>query len=192
MRHLVELHGGTVWAESQGAGCGATFTVQLPLIAVRAVEHSPTPERVHPTAESDVPLDDTPRLDGLRVLIVDDEKDTLEMLAVVLSQCGAEVESAASAAEALEMLQECKPDVLVSDIGMPGEDGYTLMRKVRALEPEQGKHIAAVALTAHARTEDRMRALSAGFQMHVPKPVEPSELVVVIASLTRRNNIKTL
>jgi len=192
VRHLVELHGGTVWAESQGVGYGATFTVQLPLIAVRAVEHSPTPERVHPTAESDVPLDDTPRLDGLRVLIVDDEKDTLEMLAVVLSQCGAEVESATSAAEALEMLQECKPDVLVSDIGMPGEDGYTLMRKVRALEPEQGKHIAAVALTAHARTEDRMRALSAGFQMHVPKPVEPSELVVVIASLTRRNNIKTL
>lgn len=191
VRHLVETHGGIVWAESEGVGRGSIFTVQLPLIAVRAVDLSPTPDRVHPTAEWDMPLCSTATLDGLRVLIVDDEDDTLEMLVAVLSQCGAEVKPASSAAEALETLQEWKPDVLVSDIGMPGEDGYTLISKVRALETEQGRQVSAVALTAHARTEDRMRALSSGFQMHLPKPVEPAELVVVIASLTRRKNIKT-
>jgi CheY-like chemotaxis protein len=113
------------------------------------------------------------------------------MLAAVLDQCGAEVKSANSAAAALETLQVWKPDVLVSDIGMPGEDGYTLISKVRALEPEHGTQILAVALTAHARTEDRMRALSSGFQMHVPKPVEPAELIMVIASLTRHQGART-
>lgn len=184
VRHLVELHGGTVSADSR-PGEGATFTVQLPVIAVRAVEVAGTPERVHPTAGGDVPLGSATTLEGVRVLVVDDQQDTIEVLTAVLGQCGAEVRSATSAAEALDMLKEWKPDVLVSDIGMPVEDGYELIRKMRALEHEQGSHIPAVALTAHARTEDRLRALSAGFEMHVPKPVEPAELVMVIASLTR-------
>lgn len=186
VRHLVEMQ-----ADSLGAGQGATFTVQLPLIAVHAVELPLTKERVHSTAEGDVAFGRTPALAGLRVLIVDDDDDTLEMLAAVLDQCGAEVKSASSAAAALETLQGWKPDVLVSDIGMPGEDGYTLIGKVRALEPEHGTQILAVALTAHARTEDRMRALSSGFQMHVPKPVKPAELIMVIESLTRHQSIRT-
>ena len=191
VRHLVELHGGRVWADSQGAGRGATFTVQLPLIALRGVELSRDPERVHPTVEGDMPLGDSQVLKGVRVLLVDDERDALEMLALVLDQSGAEVKSATSAAEALETLKEWKPDVLVSDIGMPGEDGYTLITKVRAREMEHERQIPAVALTAHARTEDRMRALSSGFQMHVPKPVEPAELIMVIASLTRHKHNRT-
>jgi PAS domain S-box-containing protein len=184
VRHLVELHGGTVSADSR-AGEGATFTVQVPAIALRAVEAVTAPRRVQPTAGGDVSLESITTLDGLRVLVVDDQQDAVEVLAAVLGQCGAEVRSANSAAEALETLQEWKPDVLVSDIGMPGEDGYELIRRMRALEPEQGVHIPAVALSAHARTQDRLRALSAGFEMHVPKPVEPAELVMVIASLTR-------
>jgi CheY-like chemotaxis protein len=171
-----------------GRATGQTFTVQLAVIAVRAVEAASTPTRVHPTAGGDVPLGSPTILEGVRVLVVDDQQDTIEVLTAVLAQCGAEIRSATSAAEALEMLKEWKPDVLVSDIGMLGEDGYELIRKMRALEPEQGKNIPAVALTAHARTEDRFRALSAGFEMHVPKPVEPAELVMVIASLTRHKS----
>ncbi|MFY9555061.1 MAG: response regulator [Blastocatellia bacterium] len=142
-------------------------------------------ERVHPTAGGDVPLADVTTLNGVRVLVVDDQQDTIDLLTAVFRQSGADVESATSVAEALLTLQEWEPDVLVSDIGMPGEDGYQLVRKMRALEPEQGRHIPAVALTAHARTEDRLRALSAGFEMHVPKPVDPAEIVMVVASLTR-------
>jgi CheY-like chemotaxis protein len=184
VRHLVELHGGTVSADSR-PGEGATFTVQLPVITLRAAEVATTQGRAHPTAGGDLPLESTTILDGVRVLVVDDQQDTIEVLTAVLGQCGAEVRSSTSVAEALGTLQEWEPDVLVSDIGMPGEDGYALIRRVRALEPQHGRHIPAVALTAHARTDDRMRALSAGFEMHVPKPVEPAELVMVIASLTR-------
>lgn len=141
--------------------------------------------------KGDVRLADTPRLDGLRVLVVDDECDAVEMLTRVLAGYGAEVRSSTSVAEALDTLQEWVPDVLVSDIGMPEQDGYTLIRKVRALEAEKGGRIPAVALTAHTRTEDRVRALSSGFQMHVPKPVEPAELIVVISSLTRHKKLIT-
>ena len=121
---------------------------------------------------------------------MDDEADARQLLAAMLERCGAEVKTCASTGEALEALEQYRPDILVSDIGMPGEDGYTLMEKVRALEPEGGERIPAVALTAYARVEDRMRALSAGYNMHVPKPVEPAELVMVIASLTGRNRVK--
>jgi CheY-like chemotaxis protein len=113
---------------------------------------------------------------------VDDEPETRELLIEVLSKCGADVRACGSADEALEMLKHWKADVLISDIGMPGEDGYELIRKVRAMDPKQGGRIPAVALTAYARGEDRLRALSAGFQMHVAKPVEPAELVAVVAS----------
>jgi CheY-like chemotaxis protein len=126
------------------------------------------------------------RLDGLRVLVVDDEQDTREMLKAGLGQCGAEVTAAGSAAEALEALVAGAPDVLISDIGMPGEDGYELIRKVRTLPVEEGGKVPAIALTAYARVEDRMQALRAGYQIHVPKPVELAELAAVVASLARR------
>jgi signal transduction histidine kinase/ActR/RegA family two-component response regulator len=186
VRQLVELHGGTVHAESLGEGQGATFTVKLPLMAV-----SPKPsglEQVHPTIGGSVPFDCSPSLNGLRILVVDDEADTRALLIYALEASGAEVVAAASADEAISALTKSliPMDVLISDIGMPDEDGYTLLRRVRALEKEQGGKIPAVALTAYARTEDRRAALLAGFQFHIAKPVEPGELIAVIANLTGR------
>nr|MBA3768239.1 response regulator [Acidobacteriota bacterium] len=128
------------------------------------------------------------RFDGVKVLVVDDEADTRELLRVGISQCGAEVLTATSAQEALEVVEEERPDLLVSDIGMSGEDGYELIRKVRALPAGRGGKIPAIALTAYARTEDRLRALRAGYQMHIPKPVELAELLAVMASLIQRND----
>jgi CheY-like chemotaxis protein len=125
-------------------------------------------------------------LNGLRVLVVDDEADARELLTTLLGQYGAEVIAVATASEALETLQRLKPNVLVSDIGMPGEDGYALIRKVRLLDAEQGGQIPAVALTAYARAEDRINALGAGFQQHIPKPVNPEELAAVVANLAGR------
>jgi PAS domain S-box-containing protein len=174
VRNLVELHGGTIRVESQGEGRGATFIVQLPLI--------PNSSLV-PTAQGRVVLDNSLSLNGLKVLIVDDEPDTREFLVTALEQYGANVSPAASANEALELLQQFKPDVLVSDIGMPVEDGFALIRRVRALTPEQGGQIPAAALTAYVREEDRLQALSAGFQRHVPKPIDPIELIKVVANL---------
>jgi PAS domain S-box-containing protein len=186
VRHLVELHGGSVRAESAGAGQGSTFTVLLPLAPVYTTE--PPERRVHPAARETLPAFDCPdRLDGLRVLVVDDEADTRELLKMGLGQCGAEVTTVGSAAEALEEISKSAPGLLISDIGMPGEDGYDLIRKVRALPPESGGRVPAIALTAYARVEDRMQALRAGYQMHVPKPVEMAELAAVAASLVRRH-----
>jgi PAS domain S-box-containing protein len=185
VRHLVELHGGTVRAESPGEGQGSTFTVLLPVAAVHQSEMSEG--RVHPAARETLPAFECPdRLDGLRVLVVDDEQDTREMLKAGLGQCGAEVTAAGSAAEALEALEAFAADVLISDIGMPGEDGYELIRKVRALPADGGGRVPAIALTAYARAEDRLQALRAGYQMHVPKPVELTELAAVVASLAKR------
>jgi PAS domain S-box-containing protein len=191
VRHLVELHGGTVTVESEGAGQGTTFKVSLPLMIVhqreltsKAGEHVAAAE--HPTAGGHVPLECQSELEGLRVLLVEDEPDSREMLVVVLTQCRAEVRAVSNAADALLQLESWRPDVLISDIEMPGEDGYTLIRKVRSLPPERGGKIPAAALTAYARAEDRMRALLAGFQLHVPKPVEPAELAAVVASLAGR------
>ena len=129
---------------------------------------------------------DQPSLQGLTVLVVDDEPDALNLLKRVLGDCGALVLVAKSARAGLEMLQREKPDILMSDIGMPDEDGYTLIRKVRALKPKQGGKIPAAAVSAFARPEDRTRALSAGYQMHVAKPVDPTELTAVVASLVAR------
>ena len=186
VRQLVELHGGTVHAESPGEGQGATFTVKLPLMAIgpKAIE----PERVHPAAGGSVPFDCSPGLDGLRILIVDDDADIRALLIYTLEVCGAEVMAAASADEAISALTASSPpmDILISDIGMPDEDGYALLRRVRALEPENGGRIPAIALTAYARTQDRRAALLAGFQSHVAKPVEPAELIAVIANLAGR------
>ncbi|HYG79816.1 MAG TPA: ATP-binding protein, partial [Pyrinomonadaceae bacterium] len=185
VRHIVELHGGTVRAESPGEGKGSTFTVLLPVAAV--YQNDDVRESVRPAAGDTLPSYECPdRLDGLRVLIVDDDPDTRELLKAGLGRCGTEVVTAASAGEALEAIAADPPDLLISDIGMPGEDGYELIRKVRALPPERGGRVPAVALTAYARTEDRLRALRAGYQMHVSKPVELAELVAVASSLVRR------
>jgi PAS domain S-box-containing protein len=188
VRHLVELHGGQVRAESAGAGRGATFRVVLPLLAMQAAGSRPPAERraAAQAGPNGFPLDCPPELAGLRVLICEDDADSRELLIAVLRQCEAEVLAVARAADALDALDAWRPDVLVSDIEMPDEDGYALIRKVRARAPERGGQIPAAALTAYARSEDRMRALVAGFQIHVPKPVEPAELVTVVASLAGR------
>jgi PAS domain S-box-containing protein len=179
VRHLVEMHGGTVQAESEGVGKGSTFVVHLPMIPLK--RESARGGR-KPSAEIRG-LEHLSSLSSIRVLVVDDEPDTREMLAMVLGECEAEVRTAESAAQTLAILDEWVPDVLISDIGMPGADGYELIKKIRDLPPDEGGRIPAVALTAYARFEDRMRALGAGFQMHVAKPVEPAELVMVIHSL---------
>jgi CheY-like chemotaxis protein/anti-sigma regulatory factor (Ser/Thr protein kinase) len=188
VRHLVELHGGTVHAESEGPGTGSTFVVKLPLMISRATLLSE--ERVHPAAPTDpIPLERPPQLVGLRVLVVDDEPGARDLVSAILTECEAEVKTACSAAEALSILNDGSdwlPDVLISDIEMKEFDGYELMRRVRTLPPERGGRVPAVALTAYARVEDRMKALAAGFQMHVPKPVEPAELLTVLASVTGR------
>jgi PAS domain S-box-containing protein len=188
VRQLVEMHGGSVSVTSAGEGQGANFVVMLPIAVVRSKSFGETnkDERVHPKANGGaVPFDCPPQLKGLRVLCVDDEKDARELLVAVLEQCDADAVAVASAEEALTTIEEFKPHILVSDIGMPEQDGYELIRRVREREVlHQQKRMPAVALTAYARVEDRLRALSAGFQMHVPKPVEPAELAAVIASLT--------
>jgi hypothetical protein len=140
--------------------------------------------KAHPeTSQSGDRLKNSPNLAGMRVLVVDDEADTRELITFVLEQYGAKATAVASASEALLAVEKLKPDVLVSDIGMPQEDGYSLIRKLRARESKLGKSIPAVALTAYAREEDCTKALKSGFQRHIPKPVEPNELVVVVADL---------
>ena len=187
VRHLVELHGGTVEADSPGEGQGATFVVKLPLVPVYQQDNPGG--RIHPAARDVLPPYECPeRLDGLKVLVVDDEADARELFKVGIGQCGAEVVTAGSAREALAALEETRPDLLISDIGMPGEDGYELIGKVRALPAGRGGKTPAIALTAYARTEDRLRALRAGYQMHVSKPVELAELVAVMASLVGRSD----
>jgi CheY-like chemotaxis protein len=142
--------------------------------------------RIHPAAPSTKGLSGGVRLDGLRVLVVDDDPDALELASAILGGAGALVHTCLSAPDALEELQQWRPDVLVSDIEMPGEDGYSLIRRVRALEGSQGGKTPAVALTAYGRMEDRMRTLSAGYNMHVPKPVDPGELTTIVASVAGR------
>jgi len=185
VRHLVELHGGTVQAASGGVGQGSTFTVQLPISPIYQVDNAAG--RVHPGARDLLPPNETTdRIDGLRILVVDDEPDTRELLRQGLEYCGATVRVAGSAAEALMELDNNVPDILISDIGMPGVDGYDLIKKVRSLQIESGRRVAAIALTAYTRVEDRLQALRAGYDMHVPKPVELTELCAVAHSLTRR------
>ena len=184
VRHLVELHGGSAAAQNRSVGTGASFVIRLPRMSVRTQPRGQGPEAPYSGVAHEVPLDAAPDLDGIRVLVVDDELDARELLSAALSACGADVVSASSAAEALEVLSRRPPHVLVSDIEMPGEDGYTLLRRLRQLPHDRGGLTPAVALTAYAGAEDRMRALLAGFQVHLPKPVQPAELAAVVASLT--------
>jgi signal transduction histidine kinase/ActR/RegA family two-component response regulator len=186
VRHLIELHGGTAYADSPGRGCGATFTILMPLSVADESEKSRRRDTASQTPYGDTNSqgDALPWLDGVKVLLVDDDPDNLQILSVMLTEQKAKVQAAACASEALQTLQWFKPDVLVSDLAMPGEDGYSLIAKVRALEAGSGEQTPAVALTAYVRVEDRARALSAGFNMFVPKPVEPSELIAAIANLS--------
>jgi PAS domain S-box-containing protein len=183
VRQLVEMHGGSVRAKSPGEGQGSTFVVMLPITVV----HPEQPGKVRPKdperRQGDDPCGDH-HLSGLRVLVVDDEPDARNLMTRVLEDCGAEVKAAGSAAEALDLLGGFKPDILVSDVGMPEQDGYDLMRQVR--RRLSAKELPAAALTAFARSEDRMRAMRAGFQVHVAKPVDPEELVAVVATLAAR------
>lgn len=187
VRNLVELHGGTVSASSPGVGQGATFTVTLPLKIDPTLENY---EQVFPTVGSAPTFNNSSILKGKRVLVVDDEVDARDFYTTVLEDCGASVTAVASVSDALEALRRQRPDVLLSDIGMPIEDGYALIRQVRALESEQGGRLPAIALTAYAMEVDRQQALAAGFQKHLPKPIEPEELVTVVAHLVGQSEVK--
>ena len=180
VRHIVKLHEGNVWAESDGEGRGATLVVELPL-PIEDVSPAAKPAIVYRRLES--ASSRLINLAGRRILVVDDEADARDLLAQILGQAGADVIVAGSAAEALETLRRWRPDVLVSDIGMPGDDGYVLIRKVRALGAGEGGQVRALALTAYARSEDRALALEAGFHTHIAKPVDPLELTALIAGL---------
>jgi CheY-like chemotaxis protein len=183
VRHLVELHGGVAVADSPGVGKGATFTVRFPLmLPVEAPVHVDVDKNRRLTvAEQPCVV-----LDGLRVLIVDDEEDARELVSVMLTRSGAAMKCASSSTEAMEIIESWRPDVLIADIGMPVEDGYGLIKRVRALPRESGGQTPALALTAYARTEDRVRALSAGYQVHLSKPVDRVELAAVVARLVER------
>ena len=190
VKQLSELHGGTVRVSSAGVGQGATFIVSLPLISIHVEPSEAENARRHPQlAQTSIPHGECAELTGLKVLVVDDEADARGLVRRLLEDCGATVIVAASASEGYWMLQSERPDILVSDIGMPGEDGYSLIRRVRALETEKGGNTPAVALTAYARAEDRMKAVVAGFQHHVVKPVEPAELITMVASLAKRGEL---
>ena len=184
VRHLVALHGGTVRAESEGRGCGATFTVELPLAG--PVERETSRPYARRGDGGRGIFDGPPVLEGLRVLVVEDDPDARRFVARVLEECKAEVRAVGSAEEALGTLARFRPHVLVSDIGMPRTDGYELMRTLRSRTPKEGGLTPALALTAYASTEDRARALAAGYQLHLAKPVDPADLVDAVAELADR------
>lgn len=190
VRHLVELHGGTVEAKSEGEGCGSSFKVKLPLLSRnRRSEEVPAADDEQKPASAALQNEAiTERLDGLRILVVDDEEDAGELLKILLSRLGADVCKVHSAKEALSAIESASFDVLISDIGMANMDGYEFLRRLRSFPVERGGAIPAIALTAYARTEDRLSALRAGYEMHLPKPVEPAELIAVVASVAKRKS----
>ncbi len=182
VKNLVELHGGSVRVQSDGPGKGATFTVALPLVPVRQDDSAGR----HPEAAPEMRCLVKVELDGVRVLVVDDERDSLELVRRLLKDCKADVLLASSAEDGLRLVKENSPDVIVSDIGMPGKDGLEMMRELRARSALQQARIPAIALTAFARSEDRTRAMLAGYQVHLSKPVEPQELLAAVANLAGR------
>lgn len=181
VRNLVELHGGSIRAESEGAGRGALFTVSLPISPLRSPSFA-RPPALHLTAVAPH-LEYPSELEGLEVLVVDDEADARDLLSALLARGKMQVTTAATVQDAISLVQKSRPDIVISDVGMPEEDGYVLIKRLRALPPEEGGRTPVVALTAFARTEERTKVLVSGFNMHVPKPVEPAELLAVLASL---------
>jgi CheY-like chemotaxis protein len=173
-RKLVELHGGTIDARSDGAGKGATFVIRLPIRTIAA------PDTLEPRSR---PISAIGSLSGLRLLIVDDEADARDLVREVLEGAGAKLMAAGSAAEAIAALPAWRPDLIVSDVGMPGRDGYSLLQEVRGLADASLRNIPAIALTAYSSADDADRARAAGFQVHLAKPIEPAQLVAAIASL---------
>jgi CheY-like chemotaxis protein len=177
VQHLIEMHGGAVEAHSAGEGHGASFTVTLPLtrqtVDLETLQNRPQAATTQST------------LAGMQLVIVEDDPDSLEMLRMVVRLHGADVRTATTTAEALEMLQQQLPDVLVADIGLPDEDGYTLIRRTKMLADEKNKHVRAIALTGYAGEQEGKRALASGFQLYLSKPTEPRRLVEAIAALVR-------
>jgi CheY-like chemotaxis protein len=183
VRHIVELHGGRASVRSAGAGAGTTFEIVLPIHATARALDAPTPNGpLRPRSE---PPAARLRLDGVSVLVVDDEADARDLLEAVLSEAGAQVRSAGSASAAFARALEQTPDVIVSDVGMPDEDGYSLMRRIRNAEGALAT-APAIALTAYTRREDHLRALSMGFSAHVGKPVKPAQLIELVAILAKK------
>jgi PAS domain S-box-containing protein len=183
VRHIVEMHGGSVQVASEGEGKGSTFRVRLPLMVV----HVEGPPEAHPRPEKKAPLRHLGNLDGVRVLVVDDEEDALGLLREVLEAAGADVTTIGSPGEALERVGEARPHVLIVDLGMPEIDGFEFIGRIRASADADLREVPAAALTALARSEDRTRALESGFEMHLAKPVDPGELVASVATLVRRS-----
>jgi CheY-like chemotaxis protein len=189
VRHIVEMHGGTVNASSPGEGEGATFCVRLPVMIVHA-ERSPA-RRQHPRTETLGSLKDLGSLSGVRVVAIDDQEDAINLLRVVLDAAGAEVVTFSSALTALGQLDQHRADVLVVDLGMPEMDGVEFITRVRSSPNPAVRNLPAAALTAFARAVDRTRALRSGFEMHLAKPVDPGELVAAIATLVRRSQARS-
>jgi PAS domain S-box-containing protein len=182
VRHIVELHGGSVTCESAGPDRGATFTLRLPVRTEESAPIAVAPE-VRQAGAMRPSSDEMVDLTGIKVLLVDDEPDARELLTEVLQQCGAIVVATHSADEAIRLIPRERPSVLLSDIGLPGEDGYKLISRVRALPPEDGGRLPAAAITAYARSDDATRALAAGYQRHAPKPIQPTTLAALVAGL---------
>ena len=183
VKHIVNLHGGTVTAHSDGLNQGSVFTIRLPLPVTTAGLASPA--RRHPTVASIAQMSHIPRLESISVLVVDDDEETREALRSLLKSVGATVKTAENVEGAIAVLAESYPDVLVSDLGMPGRDGYWLIKEIRAREKRPGasEHLPAVALTAYGRVEDRVEVFASGFDSHVMKPVDPAELAAIIKRL---------
>jgi CheY-like chemotaxis protein len=186
VRQLVELHRGTVTAESSGENAGATFRVMLPVPSLPEVPNAA--EKTHPKNERNSPTTAQHSLNGLCVLVVDDEQDARELVAALLTTCGAEVVSVGSGTEALDQMKQQRFDLLISDIGMPGMNGYELIERIRQLGEKHGGRTPAMALTAYAGFDDRKRALAAGYEMHIPKPFVAAELISAAIFLTERHS----
>jgi PAS domain S-box-containing protein len=187
-RHLIELHGGLIYATSDGEGLGSTFRVTLPTMIVHA-DHLLAAPREHPRSERRIIDRETGRLDGVRVFAVDDESDALTLLREILEQAGAQVTTCSSADKALDAIQIAVPDVLITDLGMPGTDGFELIRRIRQWPDRAIREMPVAALTAYARSEDRTRTLRSGFHMHLSKPIDPNELVAAVEALVRRGDV---
>lgn len=182
-RHLIEMHGGTVEAHSDGLGQGATFTIRLPILAVN-ISAADWEKKI--SAHENPTQAEQKILQGLRILIIEDDADSRQLISTVLTLQGSQVQSSSTPEEGFGLLRQLRPDVLICDIGLPGEDGYHLMERIRRLPPQEGGLVPAIALTAYAAPRDRLAALSAGFQTHLPKPVQPEQLVAAVADISGR------